>query len=550
MITANEKIVEMLDSPVRKIAARVELYEGSTLVDTFNYTDKLVDFTIERVSEEGKFFGFGICQHVEITLLDVSREIDYINTSHSLKIAYGVDGEYVYPHPTYYITQSRRNEKTNELTVYGYDLLFDAAKHTINEVNIEETIALIEDEPEISASYTIQDAALACAAFIGATAIDIQRVGASETSWQTNYPTGANFDGAETLREVLDMVAEATQTIYFIDNQDRLIFKRLDEDGVPDIVITKEDYFDLESKSGRRLQTIVSATELGDNVAASGTAIGSTQYVRDNAFWELREDIAVLVENAVEAIAGLTINQFDCDWRGNFLVEIGDKIGIVAKDGSVITSFLLDDTIEYNGGFQEKTKWEYDEEDEETANPSSLGEVLKQTYARVDKANKQIEIVASETDVLGSEIGSLQINTESINATVKAVETSINDNMESINESIQTLTTQVQASMTADEVNIIISEAMATGVEAVSTTTGFTFNEVGLSISRSDSEISTTITEDGMTVYRDDEIVLTADNEGVKAQDLHATTFLIIGTNSRFEDYDGGSRTGCFWIGV
>lgn len=49
-----------------------------------------------------------------------------------------------------------------------------------------------------------------------------------------------------------------------------------------------------------------------------------------------------------------------------------------------------------------------------------------------------------------------------------------------------------------------------------------------------------------MSIYKGSEEVLTADNTGVDAKNLHATTYLIIGTNSRFEDYD--SRTGCFWI--
>lgn len=56
------------------------------------------------------------------------------------------------------------------------------------------------------------------------------------------------------------------------------------------------------------------------------------------------------------------------------------------------------------------------------------------------------------------------------------------------------------------------------------------------------------LTEDGMTVFKNDEAVLTANNIGVDALNLHATTYLIVGTNSRFEDY-GDNRTGCFWIG-
>jgi hypothetical protein len=52
-----------------------------------------------------------------------------------------------------------------------------------------------------------------------------------------------------------------------------------------------------------------------------------------------------------------------------------------------------------------------------------------------------------------------------------------------------------------------------------------------------------------MAVFRDSGEVLTADNTGVKAENLHATTYLIVGVNSRLENYDNGSRTGCFWIG-
>jgi hypothetical protein len=60
--------------------------------------------------------------------------------------------------------------------------------------------------------------------------------------------------------------------------------------------------------------------------------------------------------------------------------------------------------------------------------------------------------------------------------------------------------------------------------------------------------MNTTISEDGMTVYKNEEVMLTANNQGVDAINLSASTYLIIGKNSRFEDFDG-NRTGCFWIG-
>ena len=57
MLSASTNIVNMIDSPVRKITARVEVYNASALVDTFTYSDKLISVSIERVCEEGKFFG-------------------------------------------------------------------------------------------------------------------------------------------------------------------------------------------------------------------------------------------------------------------------------------------------------------------------------------------------------------------------------------------------------------------------------------------------------------------------------------------------------------
>ena len=51
-----------------------------------------------------------------------------------------------------------------------------------------------------------------------------------------------------------------------------------------------------------------------------------------------------------------------------------------------------------------------------------------------------------------------------------------------------------------------------------------------------------------MSVSKENTEVLTANAAGVSAVDLHARTYLIVGNNSRFEDYDG-FRTGCFWIG-
>ena len=155
---------------------------------------------------------------------------------------------------------------------------------------------------------------------------------------------------------------------------------------------------------------------------------------------------------------------------------------------------------------------------------------MKKTYAKVDKANQEIEIVAGETSAI-------KLTADSVQQSVKEMDSEISN-----------LTREVSSKMTSEEVSFIVQSAMDQGVERITTSTGYTFNEEGLHITKTDSEITTSITEDGMTVYRNDDEVLVADNLGVRAEDLHATTFLIVGNNSRFEDYEG-NRTGCFWIG-
>lgn len=525
MITAKDNIINMLDSPVRKIKARVELYEGSTLINTYSYEDRLKSFSIDRVGE-GKLFGYGICQKINLKLIDTNRELE-MSTAYTLNVAIGVDSDYIYPFPQFKITECHRDENTNELSITAYDVIYNAVNQTISEID--------------SADYTIEQLAQDCGAVLG---VSVRFINIDAATLAIYYPSGANFEGNEAIREVFNAIAEATQSIYYISGDNTLTFKRLDVEGDAAFTIDKERYISLKSGENRRLTAICHATELGDNVIADMGITGTVVYVRDNPLWELREDIAAIVDNALLAVGGLTINQFDCNWRGNYLVEIGDKIKLITKDDNAVYAYLLDDVITYDGGMSQSTKWEYSVSDTETeANPSNIGDVIKQTYARVDKANKEITLLVSENENNETNISNLVLTTDGINTTVSKTTTALNDLTNEITE----LTSRVNTQITQDEVKLLIETEINNGVNKVVTNTGYKFDDTGLTVSKSDSEMKTTITDDGMTVYKNSDAVLTANNEGVKAKNLHAVTYLIIGNNSRFEDY--GSRTGCFWIG-
>lgn len=514
----NATHLNMINSPVRRFQGKVELYDSTdALAATYTHLDDLKSFQVERVGE-GKFFGYGYVQKVNIKLLDTKREKN-MQTSNKFKVYVGVEDVYIPVAPTFKITETNRDEKTNALSITAYDKLKAAADKQYNSLEIADEVTLYE---------------LACAV---ASYLGINKVSfiAPHTLAQTSYTKELlNLAGEETLRDVLNWIAEVTQTIYYLNRYDELIFRQLDKNGNPAITISKEHYVELKSKDNRRLAKITKATSLGDNVHVALNVTGTNQIIMDNPLFELRDDVPALLEAGAATILGLTVNQFECDWRGNYLLDIGDKIALECKDGSYAYSYLLEDKFLFNGGIESESEWKWDDtqnEDEGNSHPSTIGDAVNQTIARVDKVNKEIGLIISEVAGNSSKITQLQLEQDGIKAEVKS--------------EIDGITQRVEQSITKDEFNILVQEINST---EVTTSTGFTFNSEGLNVTKQGSEMSTLITEDGFTVSRNGQTTLRANNEGVIAEDLHATTYLLIGENSRLENY-GSKRTGCFWIG-
>ena len=59
MINAKPVFIDMINSVSRQFEARVELLNGSTILNTFTYDGALQSITIERAGDESCFFGFG-----------------------------------------------------------------------------------------------------------------------------------------------------------------------------------------------------------------------------------------------------------------------------------------------------------------------------------------------------------------------------------------------------------------------------------------------------------------------------------------------------------
>lgn len=125
--------------------------------------------------------------------------------------------------------------------------------------------------------------------------------------------------------------------------------------------------------------------------------------------------------------------------------------------------------------------------------------------------------------------------------------------VDSVESSLRSEITRTETELKRDTEKVVVevTKMKHDGVDQVITKTGFRFDADGLNISKTGEEMSNLIDNTGMYVKRSGENILSANNNGVEAVNLHAKTYLIIGSGngrSRIEDYLT-DRTGVFWIG-
>lgn len=515
----------------REVTGSVKIYQGTTatVTRTLLPSETLASFTIESSAPKGKFFGFAATQKLTINLVN-----------ETLSLAKGTK---VGP----YITIKGKEDDTLLLTSFYVDTVeIDTVKKT-TKITAYDAIHFAKDKKieDVSITYptSLQFFAKEIADAIGCYT-DSEFTGVNITLEEGKV----NINGTENLQEVLIAIAEASGTVCRCGRGNRLEFVSLS--STPVDTILPATYFNFSSQEPVTLTKVASVTQLGENYI-SGTEEGFTQSIWDNMFLELRDDVPAVIDALHTKVNGLTMLPYTLESRGNPYYQIGDCINIVTALGEK-KFYWFNETLTYSGGLRSKSFWETGKDETPDANPTTLGTAVKMTSAKVDKVNNEVNIVAGTSSENSQAISALQLNTESISASVTSLRQATEDAMGVVNGNLNTLTKKVEATISAEDVQLQIKSELANGVDKVTTSTGFTFDETGLTVSKSGSEMTTNIDEDGMSVFRDNTEVLTADNTGVTAYNLTAKTYLIVGENSRFEDFtstSGEARTGCFWIG-
>ena len=234
-----------------------------------------------------------------------------------------------------------------------------------------------------------------------------------------------------------------------------------------------------------------------------------------------REDF---IDNLFTRLKGLTFYTYELESYGIGYLELYDLFTLKTHDNNEYSCLFLYDNLEITQGLSENSKAELPGETETDYKVASESDrVLNKTILQVDKQEQEIRALITNTQ-------------------------NIDGKLEGLNNGYSEITKKLEQTTTATQVQTLISETLSNGVDSVTTTTGYTFDKDGLTISKSGEEMKNLIDNTGMYVKRDDENILSANNEGVNAINLTARQYLTIGNNSRLEDYKQ-VRTACFYVG-
>ena len=352
----------------------------------------------------------------------------------------------------------------------------------------------------------------------------------SRLSWTVGYTTFTNsdvvideekFDDSYTFRDVLDQIAQvAAGVIAFKD--DKLCVLYPTETGEI-IDASNLRTLTIGEKYGPVNSVVIARTPQEDNIyaqdAESISANGLTEIkIENNQIMDShREDF---IDAILERLNGLNFWLYDLESFGIGYLDLCDVFTIETLDGEQHKTIILSDELQITQSLSENIRLEAPEATvtDYTA-ASTTDRVINQTILKVNKQAQEITALVTRTETMANNLAEV--------------------------------TRKAELMMDSDSVDIKISQAIE-GVDSVKTSTGYTFDEEGLKISKEGESMANLLDNTGMHVTRNGEEILTANHEGVSAINLTSRQFLIVGDNSRFENYNNGTdsqRTACFYIG-
>ena len=498
------------------------------------YRDEIKSIKIETTGINGKFFGVSYCQKLSVSFIDKDKKINFSKNDEIAIFlcptekynAPDADNYYNVAYAPYFVDSFKRNEKTGEVSAIGYDIM-GVASNT--------PFSLGEGD-----SFTLQQILDRCKTLAGISGVNGINVNYLPESWTREQ---INLSGKETVRDILTAIAEITGSFMFIypywtnDDVGSLCFythpfkNRIHTQLgylYQETYIDKSRYFELTSDKPYKLTGIASVNELEDVVAVGTTE--QQQVIYSNPFLTLLPDETqqTILTGILNQLKDFSFTPFNCEWRGDPRLEPVDWLTFEDKQGNKFTSYLLNETFEYNGGFKSTIWWEGAESERTDINSKSISNNILKTKATVDKVKGEITLEVSRAKEAEQLLGSrITINENAITSEVK--------NRQDADSELSSTITQ-----TATEIRQEVKNT-TDGLDSKITQTANSISAEITARENADTELSTRITanENGIT----SEVSRATGKENELASDISTITQNVDNISTRIDTVEGNYST-------
>lgn len=498
------------------------------------YRDEIKSIKIETTGINGKFFGVSYCQKLSVSFIDKDKKINFSKNDEIAIFlcptekynAPDADTYYNVAYAPYFVDSFKRNEKTGEVSAIGYDIM-GVASNT--------PFSLGEGD-----SFTLQQILDRCKTLAGISGVNGINVNYLPESWTREQ---INLSGKETVRDILTAIAEITGSFMFIypywTNDDvgsicfythplkQRVHTQLDY-LYQETYIDKSRYFELTSDKPYKLTGIASVNELEDIVAVGTTE--QQQVIYSNPFLTLLPDATqqTILTGILNQLKDFSFTPFNCEWRGDPRLEPVDWLTFEDKQGNKFTSYLLNETFEYNGGFKSTIWWEGAESERTDINSKSISNNILKTKATVDKVKGEITLEVSRAKEAEQLLGSrITLNENAITSEVK-------NRQDADNELSSTIT------QTATEIRQEVKNT-TDGLDSKITQTANSISAEITARENADTELSTRITanENGIT----SEVSRATGKENELAGNISTITQNVDNISTRIDTVEGNYST-------
>ena len=458
MKNASAAFMSAMASPSRMIRGKVVVVDGG-LTSEYGYANKLQSIEQEVSAVKGKMFGAVVSYKSTIKLIDVKNVVQ-VNVGAKASPQIGINGELL-PMTPVYISSNTFDEVKGIRTLIGEDAIGFTDKYIWNDI-----------KGDLGAIFTIQDVFAAIASKIG---IEFMITGELPNINAVYTKATFNVNGDETLRQILTAAAEATGAMVFINGNGKMEIKMLSNTIA--LAIDKNVQFDLSTEPSSSLSGIISINELNDMISV-GNNSSYVSVISVNPFIDPTDDSSQeKLQNLFVKYQGNTFYPYKLKWRGNPALEIGDKIRLTLRDGSVIDTWYLGEKVKYTGGMSAESSWEADESEKPEVGSQTISDTTRRTMAKVDKANQKITLLTEASGEQGQKISQLEVSLDGIRTEVSEVSNTANGAMTkatTVEQTVDGLKVQVtEANGKADKADKNASAAVTKANELEITVDGY-----------------------------------------------------------------------------